>query len=449
MIASDQRGYFVYEDIAGDPSLEPLFDAAVREVEAGAAVNNSDYPPIVLVNGQRIAVSSVMEYFLACQMRDEFDAVQAKEFVENIRHLVGWKEIDYKLRMWFEVTIRNPFLAERVGSLQRIGSQKSDVKLGADLGQVNSQWLEFACWIAVDYMKYGLSSESITANEIFDTVTLLGSDLPARMKKYGSGELPEAVIKYKDADVSCVANDVFATIRISVKTETEANYRTVLEWLCQLLGTDFPHSYAITFRSPVKSYLPIKGLPKKGVHQLFANAVAYPALRPLIEQYARLAMREFEWYTNIDEEDPALPGTFAVFALVMADDHYLPLGLDYLRICDGEDQRIQGKLVHAYIAEHGFTPDAIALLLVCVDDIDLDPIKTYPVLVANEPSLDALVAAKRQLADPYEESWDGVIYAIWGLPGLKDPQKVIDKAPDNLKPLYQEIFEGLPPYPGP
>ncbi|WP_415868666.1 DUF6138 family protein [Burkholderia ubonensis] len=51
---------------------------------------------------------------------------------------------------------------------------------------------------------------------------------------------------------------------------------------------------------------------EKGVHQLFANATGYPQLRPFIAQYARLAMREHEWYTNIDEADPAMPGTFAL-----------------------------------------------------------------------------------------------------------------------------------------
>ncbi|WP_415872590.1 DUF6138 family protein [Burkholderia ubonensis] len=66
-------------------------------------------------------------------------------------------------------------------------------------------------------------------------------------------------------------------------------------------------------RSPAKHCLPVKGLPKKGVHQLFANATGYPELRPFIAQYARLAMREHEWYTDIGEADPAMPGTFAVF----------------------------------------------------------------------------------------------------------------------------------------
>ncbi|WP_232490521.1 DUF6138 family protein [Burkholderia ubonensis] len=113
------------------------------------------------------------------------------------------------------------------------------------------------------------------------------------------------------------ANDAFATVKIALKAETEDNYRAVLTWLCRLLEADFPRSYEIAFRSPAKHYLPVKGLTKKGVHQLFANATGYPELRPFIAQYARLAMREHEWYTNIDEAAPAMPGTFAVFALAL------------------------------------------------------------------------------------------------------------------------------------
>ena len=62
-------------------------------------------------------------------------------------------------------------------------------------------------------------------------------------------------------------------------------------------------------------YLPIPGLPKKGVNQLFACAVQHPDLHPAIERYARLAMREYEWYKNLADESCAMPGTFAVFAL--------------------------------------------------------------------------------------------------------------------------------------
>jgi hypothetical protein len=89
---------------------------------------------------------------------------------------------------------------------------------------------------------------------------------------------------YKNAEVSCKSNDAFATVKISLKTESEENYAQVLDFLCRLPGYEFPRSYAIAFRSPEKRCLPVKGLPKK--------ASTYGK----IEDYARLAMREYEWY---------------------------------------------------------------------------------------------------------------------------------------------------------
>ena len=46
----------------------------------------------------------------------------------------------------------------------------------------------------------------------------------------------------------------------------------------------------------------------------YLNPVSYTHL-PAMERYARLAMREFEWYNNLSDESCAMPGTFAVFAL--------------------------------------------------------------------------------------------------------------------------------------
>ncbi|MBB5622203.1 hypothetical protein HDE69_003268 [Pedobacter cryoconitis] len=45
-------------------------------------------------------------------------------------------------------------------------------------------------------------------------IMALGSDLPLKLKKQGSGDLPLEIAQYKDSIVSCNANDVFATIKI-------------------------------------------------------------------------------------------------------------------------------------------------------------------------------------------------------------------------------------------
>ena len=291
------------------------------------------------------------------------------------------------------------------------------------------------------FRKYGQSYESLTANEIFDWVTKLGSDLPAQLKKHGSGDLPESLVRHKDPEVTCTANDAFATIRIRVKTESEGNYRTVLEWLNSLLKADFPRSFSIDFRSPAKAYLPVKGLPKKGVNQLFANAVAYPDLWPLIEMYARLAMREDEWYMNIPEENPAMPGTFAVFALAMASDDYFGLAMEYMDICDGEHQDIQADLARAYVLKNGFTPQAVALFLACSSNIQHMPHdEAYPTLMANPESLRALAEARTHV-NTY--AWQEALHAIWGDDALNDPGRILSEAPPGLVPLYKAVLDTM------
>ncbi|MFR5408903.1 MAG: DUF6138 family protein [Blautia faecis] len=47
-------------------------------------------------------------------------------------------------------------------------------------------------------------------------------------------------------------------------------------------------------------------------------------------RYARLAMREFEWYQNLSDEACAMPGTFAVFVLGLEGEPWAPLVTEYL-----------------------------------------------------------------------------------------------------------------------
>ena len=127
----------------------------------------------------------------------------------------------------------------------------------------SSDLLKYACFIAICFRKYGESYDRILSEEIFSFVTALGSSLPAEIKKNGSGLIPKEIAFAKTADYSFAANDVFATIKITVKTESEATYSKIFDHICDLLEFGFPKSYAIEFKSPEKNYLPIKKLPKK------------------------------------------------------------------------------------------------------------------------------------------------------------------------------------------
>ncbi|MDR1911536.1 MAG: DUF6138 family protein, partial [Helicobacteraceae bacterium] len=260
-----------------------------------------------------------------------------------------------------------------------------------------------------------------------------------RLKKYGSGDLPKEVTGYKDGEISCKANDAFATIDIKIKIESEENYAKALDFLNRLLENEFPRSYAISFRCPQKNFLPIKGLPKKSVHTFFANAAAYEKLHGKIERYANLAMRQYEWYNNLEDEDCAMPGSFAIFALGLFSESYAPLICKYLKLCDGEHSSIQAKFVRSYIEKYGFSKSGIDIFVECAANIqELEPHKIYAQKIANEQSLRLLLAKKSELDEEY--IWNSVLYALWNVTSKAKIAEVIKSAPNELKDIYEEVL---------
>ena len=229
--------------------------------------------------------------------------------------------------------------------------------------------------------------------------------------------------------------------------------------MCGLLTAGFPKSYVIDFKSPAKAYLPIKKLPQKGVNQLFANAVQYPALYGMIERYARLAINEFEWYNNLQDENCAMPGTFAVFALGLVSLDYVPLILHYLDLCDDEHSSIQEKFTAAFIEKFGFSDATLPVFINCALSMQwMRENKLYAAQMANAESLEALLKSKgdleRYVTEPlrynggerkraafYGSLWNTMLLAIWGKTGCaKQGAKIISGAPQGLKHLYEAVF---------
>ena len=215
---------------------------------------------------------------------------------------------------------------------------------------------------------------------------------------------------------------------------------------------EFPRSYSVEFRGKEKIYLPIPGLPKKGVNQLFACAVQYPNLHPAMERYARLAMREYEYYQNLADEFCAMPGTFAVFALGLEGPKWWGLVCDYLDRCDDEHSSLQEKFIHAFFKKYGFTVQTLPVLIHGVQSMqNLKPAKEFRTLIANEESLNALLEIKGRLEDFLSEEsahdqrardylWREVLWAIWGKDSENGGSKVIKAAPKELKEKYQQVF---------
>jgi hypothetical protein len=384
------RNYLIFEDVLRDASLKPFFDACVVAILDGSARLSKTAAPkgypsysCFRIDGKEILKDAVMDYYFYELSVNGFDCEKAKAFAEVMRKICGWKwEVDACLRRWAERVIRDPFFYdENQGS--KSWSKNWILKPGEPSWQLSEDYLRFACYIAVCFVKYGASYDKLSAEEIFGFVTRLGSDLPAKLKKYGSGDLPKKLTEYKDSAVSCTANDVFATVKITLREETEEAYKKALDFLCRLLEAEFPRSYSVDFKSPEKNWLPLKGLPKKGVHQLFANAVLHAGLYDRIERYARLAMKEDEWYQNLENEQCAMPGTFAVFALGLLDEKYHFLACDYLKMCDGEHQMLHGQFVLAYIEKFGFAEKAQELYNLCEKNIQQMPKKLIALMAKS------------------------------------------------------------------
>ena len=321
------------------------------------------------------------------------------------------------------------------------------------LEDVDENLLRFTCYVAVCYTVYGASYNTITTEHYLDLVSQLRPDMVKQLKTNGSGKLPKDIQRRKTEHFTASANDAFATIRITARDSTEECYAEILDYLCAVLEQEeFPRSYSVEFRGKEKIYLPIPGLPKKGINQLFACAVQHPDLHPAIERYARLAMREFEWYQNLADEACAMPGSFAVFALGLEGEQWAPLVAEYLgslrrrallpareipscldpevRFPSMDTGRIgTGRIVHA-VAEacQGIPqPDCQCGKPGCAADSQAPLFRLSPAGRGQGPEIPSHRLAEPALGHLGHASENG-------------GSKVIKTAPKELKEKYQQVF---------
>ena len=192
----------------------------------------------------------------------------------------------------------------------------------------------------------------------------LGSKKAAMYLKEGTGILPNDLIHYKDSEVECDANDVFAEISVKIKQESATAYDKALDFIIALLKADFPASYYIKFSSKAsKQFLDIKGIAKSPTHRFFAQALQYEELRPKLVAYAEVAMKEFQWYNDVEEgEKSCMPGSYAVFGLGLIGEEYFPLVTKYFSLLDDEHQMIHKYFVSALIDRYGVNEKSLSLI---------------------------------------------------------------------------------------
>lgn len=439
-----------------DDEVRPAFTEALATVRDGTArvrrLARTNAAGLTGA-GHDILATAVLEFALKVPAAD-FDAASAIADAERLRVLLGWSTISYTLRQWVSRRLCD-------GWFTNAGTewQKRWVRIEEHAGaQPPDAFVEFACWVAVGELKHGPSYAAVSAQEIFGWVTALGSDRAARLMQQGTGDLPADVRCFSAPGVSASANDVSAAVTLSLTEQTPQAHAAALSYLARLLErTDFPRSYRINAHLPTTAHLPVTGLPSCGAHHLIAAAAAHREVWPAIERYARAAMGEHQWYTDLEDEDCAMPGTFAVFALGLADTRYADLVVEYLTLVDGEHQSLQACFVEAYVDAHGMTPEAVAYLVACAGNIqDLPHRAHYPALVANTSSLTALLATRKPrgaasgisalkanlTGDPVSEyAWRAALFAIWGDPATRDDgREVIATASAELRALYEEVF---------
>ena len=192
----------------------------------------------------------------------------------------------------------------------------------------------------------------------------LGSKKAAMYLKEGTGILPNDLIHYKDSDIECDANDVFAEISVKIKQESATAYDKALNFIIALLKADFPASYHIKFSSKApKQFLSIKGIEKSPTHRFFAQALQYEELRPKLVTYAEVAMKEFQWYNDVEEgEKSCMPGSYAVFGLGLIGEEYFPLVSQYFSLLDDEHQMVHKYFVSALIDRYGVNEKSLPLI---------------------------------------------------------------------------------------
>ena len=468
--SEDGRYYLMTPDAR--EKLQPLFDRCIRDAIDGKITRpDSLYPPVVVSSeGAPFGVHYLAMDWAEAQRAETFNAEQAVAFSENLRRLSRWGEIDHYLRRVLERELQEKYFVVTGREDDHRWNREYSLKPGIRAEDVPEPLLRFACYVAVSYKVYGLDFEYLDTNYLLGLVEKVRPDMVKKLRENGTGKLPLNLQKKKTEHFTASANDAFALIRISAKDGSEECYSEALNYLCELLSQeDFPRSYAVEFKGPEKRYLSITGLPKKGINQLCACAVQYPSLQPLLERYARHAMRQYERYTNLDDEQCALPGSFAVFALGMLGQPWRQLVWDYLGLCDDEHSRLQEKFLREYVKQFGFTADTVPIFVRGVLSMqNMKYSKDYAAWMANAESLDALLDAKARLLEivpsgfssddddeddePTDETeagpeevlqyaWETVCYVIWGKAGAKRGLKVVETAPEELKERYRQIFE--------
>ncbi|MEI7236593.1 DUF6138 family protein [Pectobacterium brasiliense] len=345
----------------------------------------------------------VMTQFEQIQRRNAGHA----ELSEHRRNIIGalktWVEQEFLLR-YCDVSQPEHFFEPEIYTL----------KPGITLEQQDPQTLhpvELVLYAAIMILRYEPSYSKSQALEYLDIAKQLGYPRALSIMEEGSGAFEKAQINLKNESVECMANDVFSTITVRIRQESAEAYEQALRFITRLLTLGFPKSYKIVLKSSMRQYLPIKGLAKSDTHRFFANALQYASNYPLLEDYARTAIEEFEWYADSEGEKCCMPGSYAVFGLGLTEAGYFPLVKDYMESVDDEHQSVQDAFIRAFFDKHSATAQNVATLVACLSHAT-ESLKLNMLLALENDALFEQLVEEVRMREP--AVIEHIVYLIWG-----------------------------------
>ncbi|GKW29038.1 DUF6138 family protein [Pectobacterium brasiliense] len=342
----------------------------------------------------------------------QFEQIQRRnaghaELSEHRRNIIGalktWVEQQFLLR-YCDVSQPEHFFEPEIYTL----------KPGITLEQQDPQTLhlvELVLYAAVMILRYEPSYSKSRALEYLDIAKQLGYPRALSIMEEGSGAFEKAQINLKNESVECVANDVFSTITVRIRQESAEAYEQALRFITRLLTLGFPKSYKIVLKSSMRQYLPIKGLAKSDTHRFFANALQYESNYPFLEDYARTAIEEFEWYADSEGEKCCMPGSYAVFGLGLTEAGYFPLVKDYMESVDDEHQSVQDAFIRAFFDKHSVTAQNVATLVACLSHAT-ESLKLNMLLALENDALFEQLVEEVRMREP--AVIEHILYLIWG-----------------------------------
>ncbi|MEJ8305443.1 DUF6138 family protein [Saccharibacillus sacchari] len=260
----------------------------------------------------------------------------------------------------------------------------------------------------------------------------LGSDTAERYLKTGSGKVESS---RKGSLFQGKANDVLQTVELKLAAEKEQAYREALNYVCDLMRQGFPTAYTLKLKSMEKHGLPLKKLAKSPLHRFFANALQYPALFPIIAEYADLVMDEFAWYGDVEAgEKSVMPGTYAVLGLGLHSEDYDSLLVRYMQLVDTEHQSAHDDYAALFASTRGLNEHTLPTLISTLlgSGQSARPIKES---LIDTPELARLLSAQLLLLEDYEQEL--AIYRLFG--GHDKLVRMAKKAEADLATALEEL----------